>query len=224
MRRLRILTEKNYIVYMHYFPNKKRYIGITRRGAKKRWGKNGNGYKGQVVYNAIKKYGWNNILHLIPYRNLTEEEAKAKEIELIAKYKTNDIKYGYNITAGGDDGSHRCTKVICIETHTIYNSILEASEEYNTDPTNITLACKGKQLTAVNRHWQYYEDYLENPMNEQTLKKRRRIAVKCLETNTIYDSMEEAGRKNKTTASNIRSVCKGERKTAGGYHWEYASQ
>jgi hypothetical protein len=59
--------------------------------------------------NAIMKYGWQNIEHKILYKNLSFEEANAKEIELIAKYKTNSCRYGtiygYNATDGGD-GNH----------------------------------------------------------------------------------------------------------------------
>ena len=90
-----------YKVYMHVTPNGKRYIGITKSSLKRRWG-NGTGYKTQLFNRAIEKYGWDNIKHVILYENLTEEEAKQKEIELIAKYNTADRKCGYNQTKGGD--------------------------------------------------------------------------------------------------------------------------
>ena len=35
------------------------------------------------------------------YKELTKERAEQKEIELIAKYKTNNRQYGYNIEKGG---------------------------------------------------------------------------------------------------------------------------
>lgn len=58
------------------------------------------------MYNAIQKYGWENIKHEILFEGLTYEEANAKEMELIAKYKTNCRRYGdaygYNMTDGGD--------------------------------------------------------------------------------------------------------------------------
>lgn len=94
----------NYKVYEHLFPNGKRYIGITRKSTKERWEKNGNGYKTQTVFKAIKKYGWDNIQHNIVYDNLLYEDACKKEKELIAKYKTIDKNYGYNNTTGGDTG------------------------------------------------------------------------------------------------------------------------
>ena len=71
---------------------------------KKRW-LNGYGYskKNQFkMYNAIQKYGWENIKHEILFENLTKEEAEEKEIELIAQYKSNQIQFGYNTENGGN--------------------------------------------------------------------------------------------------------------------------
>ena len=58
--------------------------------------------KTPAFYNAIKKYGWENIYHEVVAGNLTEEEAKKFEITLISKLKSNDKHFGYNCTAGGD--------------------------------------------------------------------------------------------------------------------------
>lgn len=89
-----------YKVYMHLFPNGKRYIGITSQELHSRFD-NGNGYKGNPMKRAIKKYGWENIKHFLLFDNLTKDDAEKKEIELIKKYNSNNIKYGYNIASGG---------------------------------------------------------------------------------------------------------------------------
>ena len=94
----------DYCVYMHIFPNGKRYIGITCCQPYRRWQK-GYGYRNQAkIYNAIKKYGWENIRHEILFDGLTLEEANQKEIELIQKYKT--IAHGYNVELGGKACGH----------------------------------------------------------------------------------------------------------------------
>lgn len=101
------MRENKYILYIHIFPNEKKYIGITKQKPEKRW-LNGKGYKLCPLMNkAIQKYGWESIKHQILYENLTKEEAERKEIELIAYYKTNQKEYGYNIENGGN----------CIGTH-----------------------------------------------------------------------------------------------------------
>lgn len=99
-------------VYVHIVPKTitkydydKYYVGITSRPVKKRWRKNGVGYKGQPFYCAIQKYGWDNIEHYIIAEHLTEDEADKLEIELIKKLScnisNNDI-YGYNCCNGGN--------------------------------------------------------------------------------------------------------------------------
>ena len=92
----------NYTVYKHTSPSGKVYIGITSTSTAKRWNE-GNGYKRHpYFYNAIKKYGWDNIKHEILFENLTKSMAIQKEIELIKKYHSNDRKFGYNATTGGE--------------------------------------------------------------------------------------------------------------------------
>lgn len=87
---------------MHITPSGKRYIGITGCSLTKRW-KNGEGYKEcPVFYNAIKKYGWENIKHYIIKKECTEEEAKKLEKELISEHHANQREHGYNLTDGGD--------------------------------------------------------------------------------------------------------------------------
>lgn len=93
---------ENYKVYIHIFPNKKVYIGITKQEPKHRW-RNGTHYDGnKYMTNAIKKYGWENIQHKILFDNLSKEEAEQKEIELIKQYNSTNRDYGYNILEGGN--------------------------------------------------------------------------------------------------------------------------
>lgn len=99
---------KKYIVYMHIFPNGKKYIGITCKSPNGRW-EGGTGYsvKSQpIMYHAIQKYGWENVEHKILHQDLTYEKAIEIEKQLIAQHKTNCKRYGcafgYNMTDGGE--------------------------------------------------------------------------------------------------------------------------
>lgn len=105
----------SYSVYKHTFPNGKVYIGITLQKPEYRWN-HGFGYLGlkkngeymqPAIANAIQKYGWENVTHEILFDGLTKEEAESKEIELISKYHSNEIQFGYNIANGGSsNGVH----------------------------------------------------------------------------------------------------------------------
>lgn len=100
--------ERQWYVYCHTNKtNGKKYFGITSYKPEERW-KNGYGYASNTIFRkAINKYTWDGFVHEVIADSLTETEAKEKEIELIALFKTNCLKYtnpsyGYNMTDGGD--------------------------------------------------------------------------------------------------------------------------
>jgi group I intron endonuclease len=98
---IKYIIDNNYpkfTVYMHVNKiNGKRYIGITKINPYKRWGTYGVGYKTQrYFYKSIQKYGWDNFEHIIVATNLSKDDAKTMETNLIIKYKTLNRYYGYN--------------------------------------------------------------------------------------------------------------------------------
>lgn len=96
------MQERKYTVYCHISPSGKRYVGITSTSVEERW-RNGYGYKyNKAFWNAIQKYGWERIEHIICAENVSASEAVNKEAELIAFWKTANPKYGYNILHGGE--------------------------------------------------------------------------------------------------------------------------
>lgn len=92
-------------VYIHISPSNKYYVGITSlENPQIRW-RYGYGYKyNSHFWNAIKKYGWNNFQHEIFANHLTKDEACNMEITLIKLLKSNNNKYGYNKSSGGEYG------------------------------------------------------------------------------------------------------------------------
>lgn len=102
---------KKFYVYVHVCPNGKRYVGCTTQAKpERRWGKNGKGYyQNEHFYRAILKYGWDNITHEV-FEVDSKEEMYRKEIELISFYHTNDPRYGYNHSVGGEKSTLGCTR------------------------------------------------------------------------------------------------------------------
>ena len=200
--------DKNYKVYIHIFPNNKKYIGITMNIPNYRWN-NGNGYNRQkIMKNAIKKYGWENIKHKILFTNLTKEEAEQKEIELIAFYKSNQRKYGYNIENGGN-----CVGKMSEETK---KKISKSNIGKNTGIKNGMYGKHPKE--------EFKKGNIPHNKGKKTSEEERRKRSKpvlCVETGIIYYSAREANKQTGISYKSISSVCNKKRKTTGGYHWEF---
>lgn len=98
-------AKNNYTVYKHTTPSGKVYVGITSKPVKDRW-KGGNGYRrNNHFWNAIQKYGWDNITHEILAEGLSREEAGRVEQMYIALFESCDQEKGYNLTTGGEKGA-----------------------------------------------------------------------------------------------------------------------
>ena len=97
---------KEYAIYIHTFPNGKKYVGISS-DIKRRF-RNGKGYANQpIMMHAIDKYGWSSVSTEIIQNGLSEEDAKKEEIRLISEMNTTDQRYGYNQTLGGEGANGR---------------------------------------------------------------------------------------------------------------------
>ena len=66
--------ENNFSVYQHVTPDGMYYFGATNN-IKRRWSNNGAEYKGTALYPYIEKYGWDNIQHIVLFKDQTRENA-----------------------------------------------------------------------------------------------------------------------------------------------------
>lgn len=141
---------KTYCVYIHTTPSNKAYIGITSQKPGERW-KKGEGYSTQPhFYSAIKKYGWDNIKHIIFADGLSQEEAFRLEKQLIALFNTTNPKYGYNKSLGGELGTSKT--VYCVEKDKFYPSLAAAAKENN---VNYSSLCMNMDKPHQGLHFAY---------------------------------------------------------------------
>ena len=66
--------ENNYSVYQHVTPDGMYYFGATQN-VKKRWEGNGCHYKRTALQPYIEKFGWDNIKHIVLFKDQTRENA-----------------------------------------------------------------------------------------------------------------------------------------------------
>lgn len=210
----------NYKVYIHIFPNNKVYIGMTCQEPKERW-KRGKAYKeNRHLYNAINKYGWDNIEHKILFDNLEKEEAEQKEINLIKAYKANDNQYGYNIEYGGCHNgktSEQTKKKISIANKGKHNSPATEFKKGQIGNRAIITEEIKRKISEKNKG-KHASVQTEFKKGHKPFGARK---VLCIETNVIYDTIKEAGKDTNTMDCHICEVCKNKRKSAGGLHWKY---
>ena len=198
-----------YCVYKHTTPSGKVYIGITGQNPLDRW-LGGLGYKdNQYFMRAIMKYGWNNIRHEILYADLSKEEACAKEMELIKECKSNDRDFGYNHSCGGEYPAlgSRHTEAFKNKMRELMRGRVVTEETRK----RMSQSAKGRN----NREGLFGKDCGHAKRILQINEHGDIVAV-------FYGVGEIARALNIASPSKIGEVCRGIRKKAYGYRWQYA--
>lgn len=205
---------KKYVVYMHIVPNGKKYIGITSQNINRRWQKGKGYWSNEYFTNAINKYGWDNIQHIILFDNLSKKEAEIKEIQLIKEHKSFDRKYGYNIEKGG-----ALNKEVSQETREKLR--IKSSGVY---PSQETRRKMSESHSGEKCYW--YGKHLSDEHKEKLKAKHNKKVIQYdddFNVVGIYDSLTLAAKKYNVTRQSIYSSCAGIRKKAVGYIWRYAN-
>jgi len=96
------------LVYMIRFPNNKKYIGKTECDIEKRMKEHKHHSKKSTtrLYNAIRKYGWDNLEWIILDKSDDICYINKREKTLIEEHGCLERGKGYNLREGGDGGSH----------------------------------------------------------------------------------------------------------------------
>lgn len=199
-----------YTVYIHTFPNGKRYVGITSKTPEQRW-KDGLGYYHQkFVFSAILKYGWENIQHTIIATGLSKQNACEMEKELIAKFKSNNRDFGYNLDNGGFANN-------------------KMSSQTKMKISQSKKGCKG----FTGKHKQESKEkmrvarinYMKRKENRENLITKMGKAIIQFDKygNFIKEwrSARDAQKETKISHSHIGECCNNKRKSAGGYIWKF---
>lgn len=153
------------------------------------------------LYNAVRKYGWDQfrieILHSFLKEGNWQERLDELEIQEIAQRGTLSPN-GYNNETGGNKN-----KILHEETKALMSSVRSGERH----------AMFGKHHTDEARE-------LLKDANKKAVQKWSKDGKELLRT---FESVEEAARDSGARGEHICKVCKGLRKTAGGFHWKFAS-
>lgn len=241
------MPERIYFVYCHTNKsNNKKYFGITKQRPKDRWD-SGHGYRSnRYFWSAIKKYGWDNFEHEIVAENLTEQEAKDMEIQLISDHNTTNREIGYNITLGGESGNGIILSQEARQKISIANKGHPTSKETR---DKISKAHKGKiglrgrdspnygrkateetkRLLSIShsgeKHRLYGKSQPKETRDKIGVSKSIQVVQLDLNGNLIreWKSLTMA-KEEGFQDSKISSCCKGKRFTHRNYVWMYKSE
>lgn len=107
-----------------------------------------------------------------------------------------------------------------------FESMTLAGKTLGINTSCISKVCNGKSEHAGGYRWLYKEHYDEGLINDFKNKKLRSVVQLSIDGQYIneYISVAEAGRVISKSPNTIFCVCRGERKTAGGYKWMYKEE
>ena len=107
----------------------------------------------------------------------------------------------------GENNGH-AIKIICINTGEIFTCIQYACDKYGLDASNLVKALKNPNKTSGNLNdeplrWQYYDEYLKNPINLDDYK------IICLNDGKTFYTCKEASEYYNCDSSAISKVVRG---------------
>lgn len=241
--------DNNYCVYKHTCPNGKVYIGITGRKPETRW-QSGHGYRSnRHFWNAIQKYGWENISHDILLSGLSKEAAGEYEKMYIYFFNSADKEHGYNKTHGGEIGGKPTEETILkisgknhymakrIEQYSLsgdyintFGCVMDAAKELGENYSSIAACARHEHYTAFGYIWVYEDDLCKEKWILDCAVDRskggnhpssKRIIQYDLNGNLIktFSCLTEASEKTGTQISKISNCANGVRFSANGFIW-----
>ena len=211
--------------------NHKKYIGQSVNIYQRR-----NQHKNELLRNchdndylqkSFNKYGLDNFEFYI-LEECTPENLDKREIYYINHYHTLDDNYGYNLKAGGQDGEvteYGNIKKSNSLKETYQNSDLreirrqDALRQWSNPEVKAKITGKNNGMYG-RKHSDEAKAKMSNARKGSVSPFRNPTPVLCIELNHIFSCASEA-EKQLNISTRILEVCKGNRKTAGGYHWQF---
>lgn len=215
-----------YLVYTHVcLANGKSYVGLTRQNELSRW-ENGIAYRDNPAFFAdIERYGWENFIHRIEIRGLSETDALILESILIQIGRTSEPEFGYNRLEYGTAGwepTEEQRRLMSEKKKEFLSAHPEAIERLAQTHRGIPRTAEEKARISLS-----LKGVPKSPQHRKNISfgiamAGKSIPVRCVETGVLYPSACAAGRSLSISDAGIGRCCRGTQKTAGGFHWEYA--
>lgn len=199
--------------------NQKVYVGKTEFSIEKRFKEHCNdAYHNRCekrpLYAAMRKYGIENFhIELIEKTNNPEE----REIYWIEQKRS--FKNGYNATIGGD-GRRYIDYDLVIETYKQCQSMTETSKRLNIHQDSVSSILHSNNIPILSGS-EVSRQKLGQVINQYDLEKNY---IQSFPSVRVAAAFLKGKNYQSGVVSHITDVCKGKRKTAYGYIWQYANE
>ncbi|MBR4338045.1 MAG: hypothetical protein IKP91_07400 [Bacteroidaceae bacterium] len=238
------------VIYKYVFPNGKVYVGQTTHPRSRHlahFGKGGD--RNITLYRAYVKYGMPKYNVLEKVERDTKEELRealnAMEQKYILEYKSNNKRFGYNLTSGGgvfvvnDEGRRHMSEARTDKRKVLqydlqgnlvaeYDSSCDAAKALGTHASSIWACCKG--VRSGGKKSQIVKGYTFRFKSNEDAPEKINLTITSPKKEVLqydkegfflaeYESINEAARKTGVLESGIRQVLYGKVRQCGGYMW-----
>lgn len=196
--------------------NGKIYIGQTTRSLKVRMQEHAR-HSESAFDKAIQKHGIENFEFEVIDTANSIDELNQKEIYWIEYYNSYRGN-GYNSCIGGENTiGFKHTEQSKAKMSVAKKKMYIGSNNPFYHKHHLKEA---RQKMSEKRKGRVLSDEWKQRISENNSQKRR---VRNIETGEVFDTIKEAAGKYNIIPTHITRVCRGKRKSTGGYHWEYVS-
>ena len=213
--------------------NNKKYIGQSKN-INDRWRKHKHELKQQkhdndYLQKSWNKYGEDNFKFYI-IEKCSESELDDKENFYIEKYNTLDRDFGYNLKSGGQYHgivvSNYVREKISKAVKESYNDELKEKRKEDalkqwSNPETKAKICGENNCMYCKTHTEEAKRKISESKKGKPSSHRDKNPVFCIELNKIFECSSVAGKELQINGYRILEVCRGLRKTCGGYHWKF---
>ena len=172
---------------------------------------------GKAEYNISKGGGTLPSFYEYPIEKQIEMKKNMSKAQTGRKHsEETKIKMSHNMI------NTKGKKVICAESGDIFVSANEVKRQYNIIVKN---SASGHYQCAGGYHWFYLDIWEKLPDIEKAKYKYKKLEwyernkVYCVELDRIFETLNQASKELKINRGHIGDTCRGERNTAGGFHW-----
>lgn len=204
------IEERKWRVYVHVNKtNGKRYVGVTSKPKPEHRWREGRGYhENSYFYSAVNKYGWDGFSHIILHEGLTESDAKNLEVLYIRMWKTQNRKYGYNMTSGGDGTPN-------------YHPSEETRKKLSFARLKENLSDETLRRRSEGLRGRKFSDEHKRKIGDGNSKAIDMYTIDGVFIRS-FKSAHDAETELNINHSHISQCCHNKRKTTGGYVWKFA--